>query len=158
SIPAAPYGTTAIVVGNTLYVMGGDDSGTSTSNVYHATINGSGQLRNFGSGTVHLDSDRYEVALAVAGNWLYVIGGHNNGSLTSVEGAPILPDGSLGSFAPAGTLSVAREGPVCAAISDWLYVAGGAGRTTVERARINRDGSLGSFAIVPGVALTVERA
>jgi N-acetylneuraminic acid mutarotase len=155
-------GHTAVALGNYLYVMGGRNGGA-LSSVERATINADGTLGAFAVlPDVFLDTPRYEHTSAVIGNYLYVIGGTNGGSLNSVERAVINPDSSLSGFTPVAdaSLRTARERHTSAVIGNYLYVVGGihgGSLNSVERAAIAGDGLLGAFVPAPGVALATPR-
>jgi Kelch motif len=128
---------------------------------------------NVGSFTVqsqHLIPPRTAFGILVIGRNVYLVGGQDGTALAStntVQRAPINPDGSLGTFADAGThLVVPRQLVAAAATDSFVYVAGGAqadssGLTntvlsSVESAPINADGSLGAFSTLTS-ALTTAR-
>jgi len=92
----------------------------------------------------------------VAGDYLYVLGGYNSqeGSLDSVERAPIDSEGGLGTFSqlPVRLNQRIQQG-AAVAIGSYLYVIGGfspaAGAlATIERARVAADGSLSPFEVL----------
>jgi Kelch motif protein len=159
-------GHTSVVVGNSLYVLGGSaGSGGILNSVERATINADGSLSPFSivSG-VTLATARYLHTSIIVGNLLYVIGGTgaSGAALASIERATINPDGSLGSFTTvSGTnLFSARYGHSSVVVGNSLYVVGGTGNgvlDSVERAAIGGDGSLGRFAAVSGVTLKTAR-
>jgi N-acetylneuraminic acid mutarotase len=107
---------------------------------------------------------RAGASAAVAGNWLYVIGGKSGTTyLSNVERAMINGDGTLGAFGPAAsTLMTGRAGAATAVIGGYVYVIGGTGTggpiNNVERAAIEADGTLDAFATVSGVTLTTARS
>ncbi len=151
---------TAVVAGNSFHVIGGQtDSGTPLGDVEHASVNASGGLPSFITSSVSLTDARTKAAIAVAGDWVYVIGGYNTETLRnvdSVERAQVNPDGTLGSFVNAGQLTTSRGACESLVIGGWLYVLGGP--SSVERAAIHPDGSLGDFAVVGGVTLSTARS
>jgi hypothetical protein len=111
---------------------------------------------------VTLTTPRYAAAVARVGNFVYVIGGFNNGTyLPSVERATIDVNGNLSNFSDAGvTLVLGRSGHTALFINQQLYVVGGLSISytpTVERAAVDGNGNLGAFATVSGVTLTTAR-
>jgi N-acetylneuraminic acid mutarotase len=111
-----------------------------------------------------LETARYLHTTAIAGNYLYVVGGNDGATiLASVERASINADGSLGTFATiTGGLVNARMSHASIVVRDQLYVLGGvngpaADLNDVEHAAINADGSLGTFDTVSGVAFVTPR-
>lgn len=159
-------GARAAVVGNFLYVLGGqasDGDPAELDTIERSTIAADGSLGPFTTISVHLVTGRHDHTVAVLGSNLYVLGGSSGSALNSVERATIDADGSLGSFAivPDNALKTARSDHTISVIRDFVYVVGGSGASilsTVERAAIDSDGSLGAFAIVPGSGLAVGRA
>lgn len=157
----------AVVVGNYVYVIGGNTTGgvITTGTVERAPILAGGALGMFAVVPgVELAKPRSQSTIAVIGNSLYVIGGvAGAASDSSVEAATIAPDGSLGAFAvvPGVSLVEARDLASAIVLGSNLYVVGGehyAGTGTplasVEKATIGGDGSLGTFTSVSGVTLT----
>jgi N-acetylneuraminic acid mutarotase len=156
---------TSVVIGNHLYVLGGEGIHGDMDSVERAVIRSDGSLGFFAIvPDVTLATPRSGHASAVIGTHLYVFGGsHQGAALDSVEQATIQGDGSLGPFAtvPGVALTTARRGHASAVLGNSLYVLGGlADRgsvASVERAPIAADGSLGVFAPVPGVTLPTAR-
>jgi hypothetical protein len=152
---------TTSVIGNYLYVIGGNLFGPGTqSAVERATVHADGSLGPFSIPEVTLDGAYEYHTTAILRNYLYVIGGN---FLQTIERASISPDGSLGSFAvvSGAKLVERREAPTCAVLGDYLYVLGGRGNNgdlaSVERAPIDADGSLGAFMTVSGTNLVTGR-
>lgn len=149
----ARHGHTNIVIGNSLYVIGGS-AGSVLDSVERATIHRDGSLAPFALvPEAHLVTARDRHALALVGGSLYVLGGTGStGLLDDVERTSIDPDGSLGPFAPVAgvTLKTARAGHTAAVLGNALYVVGGFGGggslARVERAPLDTDGLLGAFA------------
>lgn len=107
--------------------------------------------------TSAMTTPRWNFATVVANGALYAIGGNGRSSmvhLSSVERAPINPDGSLGAWQIVGALTSPRAGAAAVAMGNSIYVLGGAagyfeahtGR--VERLMIAADGSLEPAQIV----------
>jgi hypothetical protein len=157
-------GQTTVVVGSSLYLLGGILTGPGS--IERATIHADGSLGPFAAVTDNaLAVPRTGHTSAVIGNFVYVVGGATGpGTMTnSVERAAINPDGSLGPFAVVNGvhLITARSSHTSVVIADQLYVIGGSAAigsplANLERAPIAADGSLGSFLAVP-VTLTTTR-
>ena len=172
-------GSAAVVVGSTLYVIGGIGT-TLLGSVERATIDATGNLSTFitlpatGVDAVSLTQPRYGFGTAIIGNYLYVIGGTTQtGIERSLERATISPTGSLGTFSAVPTtgagstqLAIGRTSASVVVLRNKLYVIGGStssGETaSVDVADINADGTLSSFATAPSsgagaIALTGPR-
>jgi hypothetical protein len=143
---ARVYHTTA-VIGNYLYVIGGFGN-NGLSNIERASIAADGSLGPFApvSG-VALTTARYDHVTAVVGNYLYVLGGGGDVTpLSSVERATLGADGSLGSFAPVAslTLATARVQHTAVIVRNYLYVLGGSDLkgylNSVERVTLSAEG------------------
>ena len=152
-------------IGNWVYVIGGVVNTTSSATVERAPINADGTLGTFADAGVSLDIDngngtstdgsRYSFATAVAGGWLYVLGGVQGKicnpagtPIATVERAPINADGSLGAFVDAGVALPTAGGNLAAAVAgNTLYVLGGSGAVS---ATIAADGTIGAFAASGG--------
>jgi hypothetical protein len=111
---------------------------------------------------VTLTTPRYAAASVRIGNFVYVIGGINNGTyLSTIERATVDVNGNLSTFSDAGvSLVLARQGHTALFVNQQLYVIGGASISytpTVERAAVDGNGNLGPFATVSGVTLTTAR-
>jgi len=148
-----------VTIGDRIYFVGGVDLATLTvrMDVDSATVNPDGSLGPFGLVTgVTLTAVRQSASYAVIGNYLYAIGGRDdsgtNVGLTSLERAPINPDGTLGTFVayPSATLSTGRGFAAVAITGTNLYVIGGiAGGnqavTSVDQAAVDATGSVSFF-------------
>ncbi len=149
---------------NSLYVIGGHNgAGTTLSSVEYATIAPNGLLSAW-QFTVPLNVPRALTTAAATATHVYVIGGAQSWTLiglelASVEYAPILPDGSLGSWSLTSPLTANRANAVALVHGNFLYVVGGYGNgqlDTIERAEILSDGTLGPWSVLPS-RLTVPR-
>src|SRR5262245_33156866 len=157
--------TGAVVIKNYLYVLGGGIGTGSVNTVERAVITG-GRLGKFQVvDGLQLARARNGFAIAVAGEWLYLIGGvaghddqeHDN----TIERAHINSDGSLGQFKLLDeTLHKGRQQPASEVIGNKLYVLGG-DDFYVESAEICPDelcpdGELGAFVIDDNVSVYPE--
>lgn len=154
----APYGSglaqarwshSADVIGDWLYVVGGADVDGQMTSVERARILPGGDLGEFRPAPTRLQVARDCHASLRIGDWLYVFGGDQRGSLDSVERARIT-NGELGGFRQVATrLSQARDEHTANRIGRYVYVVGGIQGPqqldSVERAEVLEDGSLGPF-------------
>lgn len=99
---------------------------------------------------------RRALAAAVAGDYLYVVGGINDDDeyVKEVEFTRINPDGTLGEWQATSSLLEGRFYLAVVTMNGYLYALGGATGprgddnqpiASVEKARINPDGSLGPW-------------
>lgn len=159
-------GSCAAIVGNRLYVIGGERDGVGyMDTIDQAAIGPDGTLGPFSlvAGRT-LAAPRAGFSCAVIKNYLYVVGGTNgSGPRATVERALINGDGTLDTFGAGGTLTTGRQTPGVAVIGDYLYVIGGyttsgTYTTSVERSFIDASGNLtGGFSNVAGVTLNTGR-
>jgi N-acetylneuraminic acid mutarotase len=160
ALTTARHGHTSIVIGNSLYILGGSD-GSALDSVERATIDPDGSLGQFAPvAGVRMVTARHGHATVVARNYLYVIGGLGpSGTLDDVERTAIGADGSLGPFERVAGLALetARSGHAALLLGDAVYLVGGTGRagttSSVERAPVDVDGLLASFASQPSAML-----
>lgn len=154
-------GASAITVGGNVLVIGGQrTAGDLLDTVELAEINSDSTLGAFKLQiTTKLATARASHTVTRIGNLVVVIGGRAmDGTLASVEVAPIDQMGNVGMFMPGPSLTGARAGHTAVVIGPSLFVfGGGSGDTgalkTVERALFNPDGTLGPFEIVAGLEL-----
>jgi hypothetical protein len=161
-------GLGAVSVGKRIYAIGGGEFGKSGLKVFgsveYADVLDDGELSEWRY-TSSLKVPRIYIAVAVYGDYIYVMGGEGYGKglvfyrdgkpaslalFDSVERAKILPDGTLGEWIlEKKRMHTARRGGELYASNGWLYAVGGfaAGSflNDVERAKINDDGSLGEW-------------
>jgi N-acetylneuraminic acid mutarotase len=167
ALTTARHSASFELVGNTLHAIGGDN-GAPLGSCEQATIDLSSGIGTFTAiPSENLSIGRYYHTAAVIGRYLYVFGGTIGGGfpgtpLGSVERATIQDDGSLSSFADAGTaLVTARFQHTTAVAGNHVYVVGGRGSggflPSVESATIGPDGSLSAFTAVPGATLMQPR-
>ncbi|MBS1151918.1 MAG: hypothetical protein H6Q89_3616, partial [Myxococcaceae bacterium] len=144
-------------LGDYVHLLGGSNGSTPLGTIERAFVNTDDSLAPFAIQTPTLTTPRASARTAALASTLYVIGGLGADALSSIEQAPINPDGTLGAFGVSGvTLSVARFGHASVVIGSSLYVLGGQGDNTsgnadllsVERSAIAADGGLGSFSPV----------
>ncbi|MEB3237348.1 MAG: hypothetical protein VKO64_06965 [Candidatus Sericytochromatia bacterium] len=155
----------AAVIGDYLYVFGGESGGTPRNSIERAPINSSGVLTgSFSSVSGTLVTARSRTLPLLFGGRIYLIGGKGaSGPLSSIESAAVNADGSLGAFSTSTVaLQTAREGAVGQFMGTKYVVIGG--RTTgnspvtsVESSTLGVSGP-GSFATMAGVTLATARA
>lgn len=139
-LPEGRYDFEAVVVGDRLYLLGGDysDNRTTRSVVTTRLLTGGGCTG--WAETTPMTSPRVTFSAAHHARWLYAIGGfhsHNAGDYDgNVERAPILADGLLGPWQPAPGLPHPLAGDAAAAMDGTILVLGGAAPGAAELARV----------------------
>jgi len=148
-VQARTYHASALL-GDAIYVLGGEHEGFTMSSVERAElVPETGDIGNFATYSHSLSKDRSGAAAAVVGSYLYVIGGGSNseGLLRSIERAEILENGDLGPFElVSAELTTARRTHRVHVSGGNLYVIGGRDGSvalrSVERFDILPDGDL----------------
>lgn len=170
----ADFGT--LTVGNTVYVIGGNTAAGAVGTIERTTVGADGSIGAF---AVDPDSalvtPRSQFAVATItrsdGPYVLVLGGlAGDGTvLSSIEQAPINPDGSLGAFQLVGNMTTPRYGhgsfvvPAVASAGEDVYVVGGRNASgflgDLERGHVDPSYH-NSFATgpVPNTGLSVPRA
>lgn len=157
---------------NYIFAVGGADStGSATTGVSRAAVQGTGALGAWTSATP-LPAARAFLTVAAATPYnapldtlttaavLYAIGGKDGtGAATStVFYAPVDLSGNVGPWQSGTALPVALHSAGATVFRGYLYLAGGAGAgdtavANVYRAQINADGSLGSWETMNAMAM-----
>lgn len=152
-LPAPRRGASVAVVGDTLFVLGGEeaDGFLLRRTVYAAPVVGSGNLGPFTTATP-LPSEDYMMGAAVSGSRIYLTGGFNGA--TAVRSA--LANGvGVSSFTNTSVLPERRERHAAGVLAGWLYVTGGEpsfggqNLVTTQRAPLGFDGSVGAWESQP---------
>jgi Kelch motif len=141
------------VTPNAVYAIGGN-SAAGSADVEAAAIGADGSLGNFTPvAGVALATPRSSTASAIVGDHVYVVGGldRSGNALTSVEGAAINSDGTLGPF-QAVAASLHTGGLRSLAVIGKMLCVFSSG-DAVECAPIASDGTLGSFAVTTAPAV-----
>jgi hypothetical protein len=172
SLANGRYLAAPIILGSTLYVMGGLNAGAPISTFDQAMVDASGSISFF----IRAPSTTFTVphsdfSAAVLGANVWVFGGFSTGanggtSIKVVERATFQSDGSLGAFTAATTtLSTERALYTPAIVGNDLYLVAGAnnvgspppqdpGLRNVDHATIAADGTVGAFSIPASATLT----
>ncbi|HEY3801918.1 MAG TPA: hypothetical protein VGL61_04895 [Kofleriaceae bacterium] len=164
SLTTPRFDPTSAVIGNWLYVIGGEDAtGMPLDTIERAPINDDGTLGAFGPyNGVELVKPRYGAACVVVDSTVYVIGGATTTmAYATGEQATIGPDGSLGMFSEF-TLTTARLDPFAFALQGSLYIIGGSTSPTVssvtsgEIVGIGSNGASGTDSNLPFELMTAR--
>jgi MYXO-CTERM domain-containing protein len=164
-LPVMRFSHGAAAWGGRLYVAGGCAEQLSISSscsrylndVQHAQVLDDGGLGSFVAANSFSGPRRGHVLNAAEG-FLYLSGGTDDlTTMTDVQSARILPDGSLGRWTVAGALPQPRSFHAAVVAGNRLIVAGGgpdpltAPSDTVWSAPLVEDGGLGAFALLPSL-------
>jgi hypothetical protein len=111
----------------------------------------------------NLTTNVIDAASLVTKNYIYILGGNNNGSLNNIQRASFDANGNLTStWSNVGTLPVAMGGMCYVAAKGRFYLIGGGGSSgilsSVYSAPINSDGTLGTFRSETGLPNPIANA
>lgn len=158
SFSVARYKNTLVAYGNYLYVMGGTDDTTTYNTTQYAKMDPTGMNAPFTTtGATPLPAARNNASTVAYNNFLYVLGGNNNGTTfssayNSVAYAPINNDGTIGSWTTSTNTFVGGStftNGAATVYNGYLYYLGGysgGASNVVQYAAINSDGSIGTWA------------
>ncbi len=152
-LPAPRRGASVVVVGDSLFVLGGEeaDGFLLRRTVYAAPMVGSGNLAPFATATP-LPGDDYMMGAAVSGSRIFLTGGFTGATAVrsaSASGVAV----SAFTFEP--VLPERRERHAAGVLGGWLYVTGGEpsfggqNLVTTQRAQLSLDGSVGAWESQP---------
>lgn len=154
ALTTARTGALTLVVGDKLYVIGGQNNGYSFRTIERFQIEPGGALTSLGAMANQLVRERRYPTGVVLGTKLYVIGGDFSWGNNSVEVADISGTNiSTFTLAPI-VLETPRMLAGAAVVGNKLYVFGGNGASTMEVATIGSDNTLGPFSTVANVSTT----
>ena len=126
SLPGTVYYSQAIVTKDRVYLLGGYTGSASSSTVYTAPINADGTLGTWTTATSLPGTVGYSQAI-VTKDRVYLLGGYiNNASSSTVYTAPILADGTLGTWTTATSLPGTVSRSQAIVTKDRVYLLGGA--------------------------------
>jgi len=148
SLPTGRYQAAAVAAGGRIYLVGGGEP-SSIGDVLVAPLNQNGAVGEW-TATTGIPTARWNEALVIHGGYIYSIGGATNVEyLSDVQFAPILPDGTVGTWAATSALPSRRHGRAVA-WNGHLYLLGVNGfwqgnLVDVVYASANSDGTLGAW-------------
>lgn len=182
TLPSAVCGLGAAVYDGKMYIAGGRTGSavsTGVTTVAYATIKPDGSLSSWSTDDSVLPQARYDHDVQIYNGYIYVIGGHVNGTGTltnTVLYAPLASDGSIygtgsGSWKSASSFGTARSNlgsRMSAGYDGYMYIQGGcstfngsqactAVRSEIQIAQINADGSLGPWSDVSTSIVSLSR-
>ena len=159
ALPGTVSHSQAIVTKNRVYLLGGYINGAFSSTVYTAPINTDGTLGIWTTATALPGTVAYSQAI-VTKNRVYLLGGYINGGAYSstVYTAPILADGTLGTWTTATSLPRTVGHSQAIVTKDRVYLLGGVinnvPSSTVYTAPINADGTLWRNSPIESISLS----
>lgn len=160
-LPAAMRDMACAVVGDKLYLTGGNPSDVNTgidavasADVVRFAVTGDGELMQDGAiENSALDQPRAGHRLAVTGSQLIAIAGEDDGGKLSTVFACDLVDDAPGlTWTERETLAAGRSHFAAAIVGDRLYIAGGQGVSNEPTAAVNHtDLAVSSWSTPPGL-------
>lgn len=149
NMPASTAYSQAVLTKNRVYIFSRYNGTNYTTNVYTASVSGSGVIGTWSAGTAIPTAVAYSNIIAI-NSYLYLIGGYNNtGYKSTIWRCPINTDGTIGTWSVYGSLPFTVGNSAVIATRTKLYVIGGymAGTRSnaVYYATIDSNGDLGSW-------------
>ncbi len=147
----------AVAYNGYLYVLGGRNSGgTGLNSVEYAPLNNDGSVGTWQT-TSSFTNARVTFAAAAQNDYMYILGGRNPSSSTyykDIQYAKINTDGSLGTWASAGTDVYNGGQGVCMVVHNgYIYSLGGwdgsIDHVSVRYALQNSNGTIGTWQTAP---------
>lgn len=147
----------SLVAGNYIYILGGFNGSTATSNIQRASFNSSGNLTSAWTNAGNLPIALYGMGYVATKDRIYLIGGYNGANcVATVYSAPIDATGNIGSFITNTSLPIGLNYSSVFVIKDKLYVVGGSTTpedtnsvNTVYKATIDNSGNISSWTTLP---------
>ena len=161
TLPTVYAYSTAIVVKNKVYLLGGYiNSSAGTNNIFVADINADGTIGTWGNGPVLPGVVAFSHAF-INGNKLYVIGSYSGTASSVVYSASIKEDGTLDIWGSETSLPVTYYSGAVVVIKNRVYLFGGYQNGTLSNvvysASLNSDGSIGSWTTEMSLPVTFGR-
>jgi hypothetical protein len=151
ALPAARGVHSSVVANGYVYVIGGYDGVTgSTTTVYYAKLNADGSTGAWQTNANALPAVRDQHSSVVANGYVYVMGGYDTSTQSTVYYAKLNADGSTGAWVTnTNALPAARYFHTSVVANGYVYVIGGSSdsdiQSTVYYAKLNADGSTGAW-------------
>ncbi len=145
------FTASAVIVGDSIYVLGGVEGGSILKTSERAPIRPDGTLGPWHEEKEQLTKPRSGMGVAFTNDRIYLIGGASFDKLfDDGEWAMITRSGEIRPFLPIPHTARQRYGSSALAAKGNIYVIGGfdgSALSTVEKARINKDGSPGDWEV-----------
>ncbi len=131
-----------------LYVLGGDNGGNGTGQIFYAGIQGDGSLGAWTTNAYSIPTPRHRHTSILYNGFMYVMGGNAAGSAqSSVFFGPVNGDGSVGPWATTTSMPGGRRRHTSVVYNGVVYILGGSnpGHNTVFRAPFQTNGTITSW-------------
>ncbi len=157
SFTTARFSTQAFAYNSYMYILGGaTSSSVSTNDVQYAPINSNGTVGTW-TATTTFTTGRNGLSAVAYNGYAYVLGGNDNSTTyNDVQSAPIISDGTIGTWTAVLSFVGARVNAQAAAYNGYLYLMGGtvagSASTDVQYATINTNGTLGAWSTTTNFA------
>lgn len=155
ALPAPRTDGTAVQLGTKILYIGGSDGTTAQSNVYVATVAGTGNFDKWTDGPP-LPAPRADASVVTVSGTIYALGGYDAAGAPTTTVYSLTPDaqtGALGDWQPVDALALpeARAGAAVVAAPDGLLLIGGEGPsgpvTTTWKSVLSTQGTLGKWEV-----------
>lgn len=162
SLPGGLYASQAVVTKNRVYLLGGWNGSACVATVYTAPINSDGTLGTWTTGTA-LPNAMSHSSSFITKNRVYLISYWDSvTALGNILTAPINSDGTLGTWATAGSLPSAVFSQSAVITKNRVYLIGGHNGSSpvsvVYTATINSDGLISTWSIAASLPGTLAVA
>ncbi|MBV5347156.1 hypothetical protein JZU46_02920 [bacterium] len=148
ALPGTLARSSLVVTINRAYLCGGWYNGGGTSQVLTAPINSDGTLGTWTVSANSLPGSFYASYPIITKNRVYLCGGSNGSSQSTVYTAPINADGTLGTWASGPSLPVAREAGHAVIVKGRIYYIAGwqsTNKNNIYYAPVYNDGTIGTW-------------
>jgi len=148
-LPSGLDNSQAIVTSSRVYLLGGYNGSVTLSTIYSCPINSDGTLGTWVTESNALPGVLNASQAVVTSSRVYLLGGNNGSSLSSIYSCLINTDGTLGTWiTESNTLPVGLARTQAVVTSSRVYLLGGYTSTytaTIQSCPINADGTLGTW-------------
>jgi hypothetical protein len=140
------YRHAAVTANGYIYLLGGNVSGSTSTDVLYAKINADGNVSNW-TATTSLTAAREDASAVTANGYIYVIGGGTPTAQSTVYYAKLKADGTIGSWNTGNSTGfMARTRAAATVANGYVYIVGGSTtQNTVYYAKLNADGTNGNW-------------
>jgi hypothetical protein len=153
------YRHAAVTTNGYIYLLGGNVSGSSSTDVLYAKINADGNVGNW-TATTSLTAAREDLTSVVANGYIYAIAGGTPSAQSTIYYAKLNADGTVGSWSTGNSTGfTARTMASSVSANGYIYVIGGSSaQTSVYYAKLNSDGTNGNWSTTNTLGTGVHNA